>query len=53
MSEPIFYGGEGAFSFHNCDFARQKLSADDSWIKTAKGASIDGMIAVANAIGTI
>lgn len=33
--------------------ASQKYSADDSWIKTAKGASIDEMIAAANAIGTI
>lgn len=53
MREPIFYGGEGAFSFQNCDFARQKYAADDSWIKKAKGASINEMIAVANAIGTI
>ena len=53
MREPIFYGGEGAFSFQNCDFASQKYSADDCWIKTAKGASIDEMIAVAKAIGRI
>ncbi|MXP44977.1 SEC-C metal-binding domain-containing protein [Allopontixanthobacter sediminis] len=53
MREPIFYGGEGAFSFQNCDFASQKYSADDSWIITAKGASIDEMIAVARAIGRI
>lgn len=53
MREPIFYGGEGAFSFQNCDFASRKYSADASWITTTKGASIDEMIAVANAIGTI
>lgn len=53
MREPIFYGGEGAFSFQNCAFACQKYAADDSWIKTAKGASINEMVAVANAIGAI
>jgi len=53
MREPIFYGGEGAFAFQNCNFARQKYAADDSWIKTAKGASINEMIEVANAIGKI
>lgn len=51
MREPIFYGGEGAFSFQNCDFASKKYAADDSWIIANRGASIDEMIEVSKAIG--
>ncbi|SMF82448.1 hypothetical protein SAMN06265365_1441 [Tistlia consotensis] len=51
MREAIFYGGEAAFSFQNCDFAAEKYAADDAWLVAKKGASIMDMIAVAKAIG--
>lgn len=51
MREPIFYGGEAAFSMQNCDFAGEKYAADDAWLVDHKGASIEDMIAVAKAIG--
>lgn len=53
MREPIFYGGEGAFSFQNCDFAALKYAFDNDWLVAHRGASIDAMIAVAKAIGTV
>jgi hypothetical protein len=53
MREPIFYGGEGAFSFQNCDFARLKYAADDDWLIANKGVSITDMVAVAKAIGAV
>lgn len=40
MREPIFYGGEAAFSVQNCDFAGEKYAADDGWLIEHKGASI-------------
>ena len=51
MREPIFYGGEGAFSFQTCDFAAQKYAADDAWLVANRGASISSMVAVAKAAG--
>lgn len=51
MREPIFYGGEAAFSVQNCDFASEKYAADNTWLIKNMGASIDEMIAVARAIG--
>lgn len=53
MREPIFYGGEAAFSVQNCDFAGEKYAADDGWLIENKGASISDMIAVAKAIGDL
>lgn len=53
MREPIFYGGEAAFSFQNCDFAARKYAADDDWLITTRGASISDMIAVAKSIGEL
>ena len=53
MREPIFYGGEGAFSFQNCDFAMRKYAADDAWLLANKGATIADMVAVAQAIGAL
>lgn len=53
MREPIFYGGEAAFSFQNCDFAAEKYAADNDWLIDNRGASIGDMIAVAKAIGAL
>lgn len=53
MREPIFYGGEAAFSVQNCDFAGEKYAADDGWLIKHKGASINDMIEVAKAIGDL
>lgn len=48
--EPIFYGGEGGFPFQCCALAAEKYRADEAWLLEHKGASIDHMIAVAQAL---
>lgn len=53
MREPIFYGGEGAFSFQNCDFAVEKYAADDPWLKEHRKAGIADMVAFAKAAADI
>lgn len=53
MREPIFYGGEGAIPFQNCDFAIEKYAADDAWLVRNKGATIAQMVAFAKATGEL
>lgn len=52
MREPIFYGGEGAFSFQNLDFAVRKYARDADWLRRVRGATIADMARVVGAIGT-
>ena len=40
LREPIFYGGESAYSFQYRDFAPAKYANDDPWLITNKGFSI-------------
>lgn len=40
LREPIFYGGESAYSFQYRDFALAKYGRDDQWLVTNKGFSI-------------
>ena len=40
MREPIFYGGESAYSFQYCDLSPKKYAKDDEWFKANKGFSI-------------
>jgi hypothetical protein len=40
LREPIFYGGESAYSFQYRDLAAPKYASDDEWLKTHKGFSI-------------
>lgn len=40
LREPIFYGGESAYSFQYRDFAVRKYGKDDEWLKINKGFSI-------------
>lgn len=40
MTEPIFYGGSGAYDFQYWEFAPQKYQKDDAWIQKNKGISI-------------
>src|ERR1017187_4153412 len=37
LREVIFYSGESAYSFQYRDFAPQKYSEDDAWLKAKKG----------------
>jgi len=40
LREPIFYGGESAYSFQYRDFSPTKYANDDPWLITNKGFSI-------------
>lgn len=40
MREPIFYGGESAYSFQYRDLLSEKYGADDDWLLKSKGFSI-------------
>lgn len=53
LREPIFYGGEGGFPFQCCALAAEKYREDEAWLLENRGASIDHMIAVAEALDGI
>jgi hypothetical protein len=40
LREPIFYGGESAYSFQYCDLSPRKYANDDEWLTANKGFSI-------------
>jgi hypothetical protein len=50
LREPIFYGGESAYSFQYRDFAPKKYQADDAWLIQNKGFSINQAHAIAGAM---
>lgn len=50
MREPIFYGGEAAFSFQYLDFAILKYRADSAWLFANRGFRIEDAATVAKAI---
>lgn len=51
LREPIFYGGESAYSFQYRDFSPEKYVKDDEWLRRTKGFSIRAATAVVRAIG--
>jgi hypothetical protein len=51
--EPIFYGGESAYSFQYRDLAPRKYTADDGWLEAHKGFTIGTAQAVVRAIGKL
>lgn len=50
LREPIFYGGESAYSFQYRDMALERYAADEAWLRINKGFSIADAQAVARAI---
>lgn len=53
LREPIFYGGESAYSFQYRDFAPVKYANDDDWLIANKGFSIYNAQTVAHTIGQL
>jgi len=53
LREPIFYGGDSAYSFQYREFAAKKYANDKSWLEENKKFDIDEAISVANAIGKL
>lgn len=53
LREPIFYGGESAYSFQYRDFSVQRYSRDNAWLKGNRGFTIDEAHQVVDAIRKI
>ena len=53
MREPIFYGGESAYSFQYRDFAVERYAADDDWLRANKGFGIKDAQSVATALSKL
>lgn len=53
LREPIFYGGESAYSFQYRDMALERYAADEGWLTANKGFCIADAQAVAEAISEI
>jgi hypothetical protein len=53
LREPIFYGGESAYSFQYRDMAIERYAADEAWLTVNKGFCIADALAVADAISEI
>ena len=53
LREPIFYGGESAYSFQYRDLSPKKYEYDDDWLKANKGFSIFVARDVVYAVGRI
>ena len=53
LREPIFYGGESAYSFQYRDLSPRKYSKDDEWLKVNKGFSIQAARDVVRAVGRV
>lgn len=51
LREPIFYGGESAYSFQYRDLSPRKYANDDEWLKVNKGFSIQTARDVVHAVG--
>lgn len=53
LREPIFYGGESAYSFQYRDFSPAKYGRDDPWLVANKGFSIQDARNVVHAISRL
>jgi hypothetical protein len=53
LREPIFYGGDSAYSFQYRDFALSKYAKDADWLHAKKGFSIDDARRVVSAIADL
>lgn len=53
LREPIFYGGESAYSFQYRDFADRKYRRDDTWLQANKGFTITAARDVVRSVGQL
>ena len=53
LREPIFYGGESAYSFQYRDLAPKKYISDEEWLKANKGFAIQIARDIAHAVANI
>ena len=53
LREPIFYGGESAYSFQYREFALERYASDDDWLCASKGFKIADAHAVVGALSQL
>ena len=53
LREPIFYGGESAYNFQYEELALQKYGADNDWLNSNVGFTIDEACIVARKLGEL
>ena len=53
MVEPIFYGGEGAYNFQFLEMASKRYAADEQWIESHTGNSLDTHIEISKEISEL
>ncbi|WP_438275833.1 SEC-C metal-binding domain-containing protein [Nitrobacter sp.] len=53
LREPIFYGGESAYSFQYRDMALERYAADEAWLIANKGFTIADAQALAQGISAV
>ena len=53
MTEPIFYGGSGAYDFQYREFAMLKYQFDEEWIQSNVGTNISDMITISSSLKRI
>ena len=53
MVEPIFYGGEGAYNFQFLEMASKRYAADEQWIESYTGNSLDTCIEISKEISEL
>lgn len=53
LREPIFYGGESAYSFQYRDFARDRYASDSRWLLNNKGFAISDGHALSAALSIL
>ena len=53
MVEPIFYGGEGAYDFQFLEMASKRYAADEQWIESHTGNSLDTYIEISKEISEL
>ncbi|MFS2325032.1 SEC-C metal-binding domain-containing protein [Brucella sp. H1_1004] len=53
LREPIFYGGDSAYNFQYEELALKKYNADDKWLTSHVGFSIDEACIVARQLGEL
>jgi len=53
MTEPIFYGGSGAYDFQYLEFAVEKYSSDRKWIREHMGIDVHQMAQIARELKSL
>ena len=50
MREPIFYGGDGAYTFQYLEMASKRYALDEDWIQSNVGIGLEAILEIADAL---